>query len=321
MKVRFTSLILIFSIFVACKKTDKVAQEIAKTPVQIDFKYFHKAFFKAELNQLSQVQIDYPYMFTPQMTDIIILNRRQDSLQNALFQKIEKVFGDFKVQEQEIKSLMQHFKYYFPKFKTPMVITDITNLSYDDRVLYANNKLLLSLDMYLGAHENRIYSGYSKYQSQNFIPAYVVIDAAKKMISSQYSYSRDRTFLGKMIYEGKKLYLLDRLLPQKSMQLKMGYSAKKMDWAIANEGQTWAYFIKNKLLYSTAAKLNQRFLDVAPFSKYYLPIDNQTAGYMGRFVGYKIVESYMNHHDISMIDLMYLDAQTLFNDSKYKPKK
>jgi hypothetical protein len=40
----------------------------------------------------------------------------------------------------------------------------------------------------------------------------------------------------------------------------------------------WRYFIEKELLYSVDQKLIPRFINMAPFSKFYLEIDNEGQG-------------------------------------------
>jgi uncharacterized protein YjaZ len=60
---------------------------------------------------------------------------------------------------------------------------------------------------------------------------------------------------------------------------------------------------------------------LAPFSKFYLEIDNDSPGMVGRFIGWQIVRAYMKANKSSLQELVALDAETLFNKSKYKPLK
>ena len=124
-----------------------------------------------------------------------------------------------------------------------------------------------------------------------------------------------------MIHEGKKMYLLDSYLPSISDREKIGYSQDKLNWATVNEEQIWMYFIDNKLLFSTDTKLSQRFLENAPFSKFYMAQDNLSPGKIGVWIGWQIVRSYMKQNDVSLQELLKIDESDLFNKSKYKPKK
>jgi len=57
----------------------------------------------------------------------------------------------------------------------------------------------------------------------------------------------------------RKCILIDRYLPFISDPLKIGYSEKKLQWAIENEENIWMYFIERKLLFSTETKLPKDF--------------------------------------------------------------
>ena len=79
--------------------------------------------------------------------------------------------------------------------------------------------------------------------------------------------------------------------------------------------------MENKLLFSTETNLNKRFLEEAPFSKFYMEQDNLSPGKIGVWLGWQIVQSYLKHNDVSLEEFLKIDATELFNQSKYKPKK
>jgi uncharacterized protein YjaZ len=83
----------------------------------------------------------------------------------------------------------------------------------------------------------------------------------------------------------------------------------------------WRFFIEEKLLYDTDAKLSQRFISPSPFSKFGLISDNETPGRIGAWFGLQIVRSFMKNNDIPMQEMMAMDAAAIFQKSKYKPKK
>ena len=70
-------------------------------------------------------------------------------------------------------------------------------------------------------------------------------------------------------------------LPQSTDAQKMGYTNEQIQWVIDNEVYMWQYFVQKQLLYKTDPSLTQRFIDPAPFSKFYLEIDNQSPGRVG----------------------------------------
>ena len=124
-----------------------------------------------------------------------------------------------------------------------------------------------------------------------------------------------------MIYEGKLLYMEDMLLPEHSDAEKIGYSPEQLQWCIENESYMWMYFIEGELLYNSDQKLVTRFIAPAPFSKFYLEIDNETPGRVGRWLGWQIVRSFMLNNEVPLQKMLMMDAREVFEKSRYKPKK
>lgn len=316
----WSCLLLVSFLFFSCSNTSKVEQEIAKTEVAVNFALFHDALLGDEAQEIKELKRKFPYLFPPQMPDSIVDSRRKDTVQQFLYKEVKKVYPDFSAQKLELERLFQHIKYYHKDFVVPTVVTDLTGVSYQDRVLYANNLLLISLDMFLGK-EHEVYSGFSMYLAETFTPKHVTSVVAKKIIDSKYSFDSNRTFLGQIIYEGKKLYLLDLYLPNVSDEVKLGFAPNKFKWAVDNEASVWSYFIKNELLYSTDPSLKERFIDIAPFSKFFTTADMSSPGSMGSYIGLQIVRAYAKNNTVTVDELMHADAEEILNKSKFKPKK
>ena len=83
----------------------------------------------------------------------------------------------------------------------------------------------------------------------------------------------------------------------------------------------WRFFIDDNLLFDTDSRLPNRFINLAPFSKFYLEIDNESPGRIGQWVGWQIVRSFMEHNESGLQDMFKMDAKQIFEKSKYKPKK
>lgn len=102
----------------------------------------------------------------------------------------------------------------------------------------------------------------------------------------------------------------------------MAYSKNKMDWCLSNEGNIWAYFIDNQLLFSSEYQTKQRFIEDAPFSKFYTSFDSESPGRVGQWIGWRLISSYMDSHpEMGLIDLINeQDVQKILRESRYKPK-
>ena len=219
-----------------------------------------------------------------------------------------------------MRSLFQNVTYYNPLFNTPDIITGLSNIDYDYRVIYNQELVFISLDVYLGS-THPFYGDFPSYIKQNNVRERIIVDVASAIIDSQIKPLTNRSFLAKMIHEGKKLYLLELYLPLKSEAVRIGYNNIKYNWALTNEEQVWKYFIENNLLYSTDTKLNKRFLEDAPFSKFYISEDKNSPGRIGQWIGMQIVRSFMANNDVSLSDLLTKNEDEIFKTSKYKPRK
>jgi len=125
-----------------------------------------------------------------------------------------------------------------------------------------------------------------------------------------------------MIYFGKQLYFKDVMLPSTTQAQRIGYTSNQLDWVTANEAYIWRYFIERELLFDTDRKLLGRFINPAPFSKFYLEqIDTKSPGRVGQYIGWQIVSAYMKNNEVSLKEMLRTKPEDIFNKSKFKPRK
>ena len=313
----FVSFVLVLT---ACQREDKRASEIAKIPVNIEISRFDLEFDRATPDSLVVLKGKYPYLFPESTPDSVWIAKMRDTLQQQLADEVQKAFGNFDEVEKGINRLFQHIKYYYPKTTVPKVVTLISSVDYENRVVLTDSLLLIGLDNYLGK-DHFFYKGLSNYIALGLDKQYLLSDVASAFAKKVNQYPRNRSFLSRMVYYGKELYVKDRLLPDISDAQKIGYTPEQMQWAEDNEEQMWRYFIERELLYSTDSKLDKRFLDPAPFSKFGLELDNESPPRLGRYMGWQIVRAYMEKNDVTLQQLLTLPADEIFKKSNYKPKR
>ena len=319
MKFKLFIILTVVFFIIQCKKNN-VEDEINSIPISINFDRFDKKFYNIDSFKLNDLKKEYSYLFPEKFDDIVWVNRRKDSLQLILKNAIEKKIENFDFVEDEINYLFKHLKYYFPKTNIPKIITLINNVDYQSKIIYLDSLVLISLDTYLGKN-HYIYNGIPNYIKYDMDISFLSSHIADKFLDRKINYPNERTFLSQMLYYGKKLYLKEKLLPLKNDTILIGYSKKDFTWAKENEIYIWKYFIEKELLYNTDSKLIRRFLDPSPFSKFYLEIDNQSPGKIGRWIGWQIVRSFMKKNpEVKIEDLIFKSSQELFIKSGYKPK-
>ncbi|CAG2533442.1 protein involved in gliding motility GldB [Maribacter dokdonensis] len=310
-------LLSVFVILSSCNDSDKVAKEIAAVPMDLKIARFDREFASSGEEGLPGLRKMYPYLFPA--PDSVWIAKMNDSLQIELFQEVGNAFRSFEDEEEGLEQLFKHIKYYFPEYTVPKVITVTNDVDYNNRIILTDSLLFISLDNYLGP-EHKYYGGFQRYIAHTLDRNYLVSDVASSFAKQVVPRPRERTFLARMIYFGKELYIKDVLMPNVDDRKKIGYSQEDLDWAFANEEPMWRNFIENEYLYSTDNKLNQRFLEPAPFSKFGLELDNESPGKLGRFVGWQIVRAFMENNDVDVKQLMTMPAEEIFKKSNYKPR-
>ncbi|MFA9190973.1 gliding motility lipoprotein GldB [Flavobacterium sp. FZUC8N2.13] len=318
MKTCVIFLVLSF-FFLSCNTKNKTENSTEVFPVVLEVIRFDKIFFETEPQDLVKVKKEFPFFFPAGNDDAVWLEKMQNPLWRELYTEVQKKFSNFDSYKAQLETTFQNIQHYFPKTKTPKVYTVISEMDYNNKVIYADSLLIISLEMYLGK-EHKFYQ-FPNYIKQNFEDQQLLPDVVESFAKSQIPPSKEKSFLAAMIYVGKELYSKDRLLPDYKDSDKIGYTPQQLQWCEENESYMWRYFIEDQLLYNDDPKLIPRFISPAPFSKFYLEIDNESPGRVGTWIGWQIVRSYMKNNEVSLPQLMHTSAKEIFEKSKYKPKK
>ncbi len=316
------SIIFLFVItLISCNNKSKIDKAVEEMPLQMKVERFDEAFFKATPETLPKLKLQYPFFFPVGVDDKVWLDKIQDKQWKELAAEVDKKYKNFEPEKLEIENLFKHIKFYFPTIITPKIYTIIGEMDMNSKAIYANDKLIISLELYLGK-EHRFYQEFPAYIKQNFEIRQILPDITTSFAEGVVVQPNDKTLLSQMIYYGKQLYLKDVLLPDYTDAERIGYTTEQISWSQSNESYIWEYFIEKQLLYNVDSHLSNQFINLAPFSKFYLEIDNESPGRIGQWIGWQIVRSFMqNNSDVSVQQLVKLNAKQIFEKSKYKPKK
>ncbi len=313
-------LILFFFCFINCKKEQNTSEQIAKIPIEIEYLRFDTIFWTAHIEDIPELKRNYPAFFPNQYPDSLWVEKMKDTLQQQIYKEVIKIFPTEDKLNDGLESLFQHITYYFPKFRTPIVLLTTSEVDYRNKIILSDSLLIISLDNYLGS-DHTYYEVIPSYISQNMRKSQISSDVASEYAQKWITQPQNRTFLSQMLYNGKILYLKDLWLPNVLDSEKIGYTKDEFTWIQDNETEIWRNFVENEYIFSTNPKLTTRFINPAPFSKFYLEIDNDSPGMVGKYIGWQIIRSFMENNNSNIQDLFNLSDEELFNKSKYKPKK
>ena len=287
--------------------------------MEIKFDRFDLKFASIEKEEFQNFKKKYNYLFPSQFSDSVWLKRKNDTIQIMLQNEVNKIFPTLSNIEKEAENIFKHLIYNFPSIKVPKFLTLINNVDYQNKVIFSDTIVLISLDTFLGS-KNKIYIGIPNYiksdMDKNRFGSILVDKIASSIIKSPSS----RYFLDRIIYNGKILLLKDFVIPLSSDEIKIGYSNEQLNWAKQNEEYIWKYFIENELLFQTDDDLIDRFIIPAPFSKFYLEIDNESPGKIGQWIGWQILRSFRKKNPtLKISEILKLSYEEIFKEANYKP--
>ena len=304
----------------SCQDQSGLSKEIEKIPVDFKVERFDQKFARITPEELPQIKAEYPFLFPERFPDSVWIEKINDTIQQEINEEVGEIFSDFTSEEEQLHSLFQHIKYYYPSFEAPTVVTITSEVDYKNKVLLTPEYLFIALDTYLGK-DHKFYLGIQEYLKKNFEKNQIIQDVAAEFAKEKVPQPESKTFLANMIYYGKILYLKDLWLPETTDHEKIGYTGEELEWAKNNEAQIWRYFVERELIFDSDTQLYSRFLYPAPFSKFYLELDSEAPAMLGQYIGWEIVRAYMDEYEVSLQEMLNTDAETIFNKAKYKPKK
>ncbi|MDZ4331486.1 MAG: gliding motility lipoprotein GldB, partial [Flavobacterium sp.] len=159
--------LVVFCLFIlSCDKKNKVESAVTAIPLEVKVERFDKIFFETPPQDLEKVKKQFPFFFPPGNDNSVWLSKMQDPLWRELYTEVQKKYGDFEPVKLELETLFKHIKYYFPKTKTPKVITIISEMDYKNKAIYADSLVVISLELYLG--KNHKFYQFPNYLKQNF---------------------------------------------------------------------------------------------------------------------------------------------------------
>lgn len=324
----------IISLLSGCKQKKQIP-DVSGVTVNLQTIRFEKAFFAVDTLHIDQ-SLQALHSRYPGFTQDFLFNiigTSPDSAErdvpsfiasyNDMFRASETLFKDFGNTEQQVKKGLQFVHYYFPSYKLPSkLVTFIGPINSYGNIITAD-ALGVGLQLYMGKDFPMYLSEkgqqlYPLFISRKFEPAYIPVNCMKNIIDDMYpNKSMGHPLAEQMVESGKRLFILDRLLPELPDTLKTGYTAQQLKDSYDNEQTIWSFFVQNDLLFSTDPNMTRDYMNDAPNTE---ALGKQSPGNIGQFLGMQIVSKWMEKHPgISLDALMQTPAKKIFDEAKYKP--
>lgn len=327
--------LLLFFMLLSCGQ-QKFIPDVTDIEAPLSLQRFEKSFFVMDTVLLDESLMELTSEYRGFTQDFLfnIMGSRPDAVQEdipvfirsyqPLLQEVNQQFTDMTKEVNEIQQGLKFVKYYFAEYTLPeRVITFIGPLNSYGSIITPDG-LGVGLQLYLGK-DHPLYQSeegqqmYPKYISRRFDRAYIPVNAIKNIIDDLYppNYA-DKPLIEQMVEAGKRLYLLDQLLPETADTLKTGYTAKQLEGCLENEKNIWSFFIQNNLLYIIDPEMVRDYMSDAPNTP---TLGEASPGFIGQFVGWQIVKKWMSQQKDpqNLVRLMETPGKKIFEEARYKP--
>ena len=320
--------------------TSKKIPDVSNIKVQLKVLRFEQDFFAMDTTNidqaLQQVSNKYPGFLKDFIYNILALPPQVDSTRaveqqivsflrsyKPLKDSVDQIFSNLKEVDNQVEQGLRFVKYYFPSYKIPdKLITFIGPINSYGNIL-TSDAVAVGLQLYMGNRYSLYQSEagqelYPAYISRRFQKEYIPVNSIKTIIDDMYpDNNAGRPLIEQMVQAGKRLYLLDHLLPETADTLKTGYTKNQLDGCLKNEEVIWSYFVQNDLLYNSDPSIVKDYMNDAPSTQALGP---ESPGFIGQFVGWQIVKKWAaKNEQVNMSQLMETNPRTIFEQAKYKP--
>ena len=309
-------------------KKGPVVDESKLTDVKVRIHRYGKALFEADtanfLSDINKIQSEFSLFLGDTKLDTNKIEPLYEYVKDtqliSLSNNVMTTYPDLSSAEAQLSKAFSRFQYFFPDKKIPNVYTYISNLYFQEPIIFNDSALIIGLDDYLG-RDFLLYRsiGIPNYKIRCMTPSNIPVDVMKKIYTTEIApRHQQKTLVDRMVAAGKLLFYLDAVLPQVPDSVKVCYSSEQINWIENNKKNVWAFFVDNNLFYSSDYKIQTKFIQDGPFTAGF---SKNSPSRIGIWFGWQIVRKYMeNHPEVTLVNLINnTDSQAIFNQSGYKP--
>jgi hypothetical protein len=332
--------LLIVVVLAACS-SDKKVPDVSHIKVNVSTARFEQDFFgmdttniDAAMNQLLATYGDFATNF---VFNILGLPPQPDSsaavekgikqfiaAYRPVYDSVQKKYPDIKNQQAQLTKGLQFLRYYFPNYPIPTKFISFVGPIDGYSNVLTKDAVVVGLQLYLGKDamfydDDYIRSIYPDYRSRRFEPDYIAVNSMNNLLEDVYPPDyRGKPLVEQMIEAGKRLYLLDLLLPYTADTLKTGYTAAQLKGCYEHEAAIWNFFLQNDLLFVNEQAITKDYMTDGPKTA---ALGDAAPGFIGQFVGWQIVKKWLDANEqITPEQLMSTPAKLIFEQAKYKPR-
>lgn len=239
----------------------------------------------------------------------------------AMFEpEVEKAFSSTAGLQNKLGVLDKNMREQLPSLPSYSYFGIVS--PYRQQVILVDSVVFVALNHYLGS-SHEAYSNMPEYQRGTKSEAYIPLDIAEAVVSVEYPYQSgsNPTAIQYMIYEGALLKAVSDLTGVTDMAQLLGWTPAQLSEVKSKEGEIWRKMASDNIIYSTDMTLAQRLCAPSPSAQ---SISPDLPGRLGRYIGYRIIESYLAANPgVTLPELLapsFYNSPSALINSRYSPK-
>ncbi len=183
--------------------------------------------------------------------------------------------------------------------------------------IYADTMVFIALNHYLGVDYPGYAGRFNEYERQMKTRERIPYDVAEAIIATLKPFEGDSTGVtvaSRLLYEGALLASVRTVVPGADDSLVLGFTPQQWQWALDHEAEMWKALLGRGMLYSVSPTDAARLFSPSPSTGV---LHRDAPGRMGRFLGLRIVDSYLDNNPGTTLSQMlspsfYNDSRTIF---------
>lgn len=328
-----TGILLTAIILMSCSRPDKNRFRFSVEglePAELVMHNYGKVLFEADTNNLQQELAAMQHEFLPFLDADLndssnirsIRNFITDTTLRRLYEVSAQVFPEPNGLRASLTQAVRRYHYHFPEAMIPQYYLYISGVHHEIPVMAGEDAVVVATDCYLGQDFDYYQKlGIPMYRISRMTPEHIVNDIMTEMyVAYIESTEKTNTILDEMIRAGKRLYFLEAMQPDLPGHILTGYNPAQLSWVEKHEGELWAFFIGEGVLYSSDFMMIRKLFGDGPFTQ---DFSTDAPARLGEWTGWQIVRKFADRHpNLSLAEIMNItDNQEILEGSKYKPKR
>ncbi len=327
----FAAISLMVIVGSGCDKGKNIP-DVSNIKVDLEVVRFEKEMYGVDSSRIPQKAADliktHPE-FSEIYTNIMRERNQRDSSElfvmdwlmrgpqlKMLYDTCMALYDDFSEYENQLTESMKYYKYYFPEKEVPRFYTCITEFAYQG-FSYGEDIVAIGVEHYMGKDFPAYRSIFPYYQYSKFTPEHLISSTMEVLAGELSGEYKEVQLLDAMIQNGKKLYLMDLLMPYAPDSVKLQMTDAQAEWCMDNEFEIWTFFVNEDLVFNSKKRDYMKYILPGPHSPGMPP---DAPGRTANFTGWQIIKKYMKQNPhISLQEMLdNKDARKILKASKYR---